>query len=43
VVSRHLVDEWQRFTGGEAELLPPTREAVEAWLAKTLACSSTPG
>jgi hypothetical protein len=37
VVSRHLVDEWQRFTGGAAELLPPTREAVDAWLERTLA------
>ncbi len=43
VVSRHLVDEWQRFTGSEAELLPPTREAVQAWLERTLACPSTPG
>lgn len=43
VVSRHLVDEWQRFTGGEAVLLPPRREAVDAWLDRTLACSSTPG
>ncbi|MBS0442757.1 MAG: DUF2478 domain-containing protein, partial [Proteobacteria bacterium] len=37
VVSRHLVDDWQRFTGGEAALLPPTRAAVDAWLARTLA------
>lgn len=43
VVSHHLVDEWQRFTGGEAALLPPSREAVEAWLERTLACPSTPG
>ena len=42
VVSRHLVGEWQRFTGG-ATLLPPEREAIDAWLARTLACSSTPG
>lgn len=37
VVSHHLVDDWQRFTGGEAALLPPTRAAVDAWLARTLA------
>jgi NADH:ubiquinone oxidoreductase subunit 6 (subunit J) len=37
VVSHHLVDDWQRFTGGEAQLLPPTRAAVDAWLARTLA------
>lgn len=40
VVSHHLVEDWQRFTGGAAALLPPQREAIDAWLARTLAPAS---
>lgn len=36
VVSHHLVDAWQRFTGGAAALLPPRREAVDDWLEHVL-------
>ncbi|MFT3666711.1 DUF2478 domain-containing protein [Piscinibacter sp.] len=32
-VSRSLVDEWQRFTGGASQLLAPTSAAVEGWIA----------
>jgi Protein of unknown function (DUF2478) len=41
-VSKYHVDDWQRFTGG-ATLLPPQREAIDAWLERTLAWTSTPG
>lgn len=41
-VSKYHVDDWQRFTGG-ATLLPPQREAIDEWLERTLAWTSTPG
>ncbi|WP_298828121.1 DUF2478 domain-containing protein [uncultured Piscinibacter sp.] len=40
VVSRHHVEDWQRFTGGAAALLPPSRPAIDAWLERTLAPAS---